>query len=80
MDLNSKKLDQLMAFIDNKTEMEALNSDLEAPLENMLLSIDAAEVDKVHTILDLILTQNFGLSRDDVYSLLYSSGARIVWH
>ncbi len=80
VELNSKKLDQLMTFIDNKTEMEALSHELEAPLESMLPNLGQAEVDKVRTILDLILTHNFGLSRDDVYSLLYSAGSRIVWH
>jgi len=80
VELNSKKLDQLMTFIDNKTDMEALSHELEAPLESMLPNLGQAEVDKVRTILDLILTHNFGLSRDDVYSLLYSAGSRIVWH
>jgi len=80
LDLDSKNLDQLMTLIDSKTGMEILKHELEAPLESMLPNLGKAEVDKIRAILDFILTQNFGLNRDDVYSLLYSGGTRIVWH
>ena len=50
------------------------------PIEKMFPNMPEAELERLRSALSLILTNHFGMTRDEVYGLLYAEGHRIFWH
>ena len=78
-ELNPDSSEELRTLIEHDLGIEVFRIGNPIPLESVFPSMTEAELDRLKATFAMVLTDTFGLNKEEVYDLLFASGSRIFW-
>ena len=78
-EMNPDTTEELRALVEQDLGIEVFRIGNPVPLESVFPSMAEAELDRLKATMAMILTDTFGLHKEEVFDLLFASGDRIFW-
>ena len=78
-EMNPDTTEELRALVEHDLGIDVLRIGNPVPLESVFPSMPEMELDRLKATIAMILTDTFGLHKEEVFDLLFASGDRIFW-